>query len=119
VFGQQVVQQRNRRNLMCQDGGVAVGDSGRVLCGCGLGKCYYSPGVAVFVIHWGVLMAVCVAIMHIQVATRFLSSCVPLYWFAALLMLHKGFVLRWLLWWYCFAFMGIGAVFFPNFFPWT
>jgi hypothetical protein len=88
-------------------------------CSCSCGRAYYSPGVAVFVVHWLLLTLVCLAVAHIQVATRLLSSCAPLYWFAALLMLHKGGVLRWLLWWYCFAFMGVGAVFFTNFFPWT
>jgi hypothetical protein len=88
-------------------------------CSCSCGRAFYSPGVAVFVVHWLLLTLVCLVVVHIQVATRLLSSCVPLYWFAALLMLHKGGVLRWLLWWYCFAFMGVGAVFFTNFFPWT
>lgn len=84
-----------------------------------INKGYYSPGTAVFIIHWLFLTLVCLAVVHIQVATRFLSSCVPLYWFAALLMTHQGGLLRWLLWWYCFAFMGVGAVFFTNFYPWT
>ena len=54
----------------------------------------------------------------IQVSTRLLSACAPLYWFAALLMLHKGPVLRWLLW--CTAApMWIGVVFFVNFYPWV
>ncbi|KAF6256425.1 GPI mannosyltransferase 2 [Scenedesmus sp. NREL 46B-D3] len=88
-------------------------------CSCSSRRAYYSPGVAVFVVHWLLLTLVCLAVVHIQVATRLLSSCVPLYWFAALLMVHKGGVLRWLLWWYCFAFMGVGAVFFTNFYPWT
>lgn len=88
-------------------------------CTCGLGTGYYSPRVAVFVIHWLFLTLVCLAVMHIQVATRFLSSCVPLYWFAALLISQKGGLLRWLLWVYCFAFMGLGGVYFPNFYPWT
>lgn len=99
--------------------GAAEPEAAQPGCSCSLGRAFYSPGVAVFVVHWLLLTLVCLAVVHIQVATRLLSSCVPLYWFAALLMLHKGGVLRWLLWWYCFAFMGVGAVFFTNFFPWT
>lgn len=88
-------------------------------CTCASNGAFYRPELAVFVVHWLVLTLVCLAVVHIQVATRFLSSCAPLYWFAALLMLHKGPLMRFLLWWYCFAFMGVGAVMFTNFLPWT
>eukprot|EP00878_Enallax_costatus_P033564 GHUV01037079.1.p1 GENE.GHUV01037079.1~~GHUV01037079.1.p1 ORF type:complete len:252 (-),score=73.68 GHUV01037079.1:109-864(-) len=88
-------------------------------CTCAEAQGYYSPDTAVFVIHWLFLTLVCLAVMHIQVATRFLSSCVPLYWFAALLIRHRSGWLSWLLWLYCFAFMGLGAVYFTNFYPWT
>jgi phosphatidylinositol glycan class V len=95
-------------------------DSGKPAgCTCASNTGYYRPELAVFVVHWLVLALVALAVMHVQVATRFLSSCAPLYWFAALLMLHQGGVLRWLLWWYCFAYMGVGAVMFINFYPWT
>jgi hypothetical protein len=75
------------------------------------------------------------------VATRFLSaSCPPLYWFAAHLLLYggggsssraptamggkdgsggAGGAIGALLWGYCWAFASLGAVMFPNFYPWT
>lgn len=88
-------------------------------CTCASAQGYYSTETAVFVIHWLLLTLVCLAVMHIQVATRFLSSCAPLYWFAALLIRHRSGWLGWLLWLYCFTFMGLGAVYFTNFYPWT
>jgi phosphatidylinositol glycan class V len=102
------------------DSSSSGADSGKPAgCSCASNFGYYRPELAVFVVHWLVLTLVALAVMHVQVATRFLSSCAPLYWFAALLMLHQGAVLRWLLWWYCFAYMGVGAVMFINFYPWT
>jgi phosphatidylinositol glycan class V len=88
-------------------------------CGCASHRAFYGPGCAVLVVHWAALTLVCLAVVHIQVATRFLSSCAPLYWFGGLLMLAAPPALRCLLWWYCFAFMAMGAVMFPNFLPWT
>jgi hypothetical protein len=108
---------RSSSRSSVQQGGDGTDAGGG--CTCGSNAAFYRPELAVCVVHWLVLTLVCLAVVHIQVSTRFLSSCAPLYWFAALLMLHKGGLLRWLLWWYCFAFMGVGAVMFANFLPWT
>lgn len=120
VYDKQLQQQQLLQHQQQQQTpNVDCGISSTSRCSCACGRAYYSPGVAVFVVHWLFLTLVCLAVVHIQVSTRFLSSCVPLYWFAAVLMWHKGGVLCWLLWWYCFAFMGVGAVLFTNFYPWT
>lgn len=112
-------QQRGGLSQALAVGGSTGSEGCASSCSCSANLAYYRPQLAVFVVHWLVLTLVCLAVVHIQVATRFLSSCAPLYWFAALLMLHQGPLLRWLLWWYCFAFMGVGAVMFTNFLPWT
>lgn len=113
------------------DGDVGEGPAG-----------FYSRAAAVFVIHWAVLAAVALLVMHVQVATRFLSaSCPPLYWFCAQIILRpaaarggkqgrrkggegarpggRGAPAAALLWGYCLCFMAVGAVMFPNFYPWT
>jgi phosphatidylinositol glycan class V len=36
-----------------------------------------------FVYHWALLLAIALTVLHVQVATRFMSACAPLYWFAA------------------------------------
>jgi hypothetical protein len=112
------------------------------VCGGGGSGGYLSPDAAVFIVHWGVMVAVCVSVVHIQVSTRLLSCCVPWYWWAAHLVQRSlppqapvpggnpgtaaavgpsrgspwvGAVL----WGYCGVMMAAGAVLFPNFYPWT
>jgi len=55
-----------------------------------------------------------------QVATRFLSASAPLYWFAAYLMISPS-SRRWgyLIWAYCAAYILLGSLLFPNFYPFT
>ena len=36
-----------------------------------------------FVYHWALLLAIALTVLHVQVTTRFMSACAPLYWFAA------------------------------------
>lgn len=81
---------------------------------------FYSPNTAVYIYHWAVMGLVAACIMHVQVSTRFLSSCLPWYWFTAdVLTSNRACSKHWYIWLYCFAYMVLGAVLFPNFYPWT
>ncbi|MFS7956901.1 putative GPI mannosyltransferase 2 [Helianthus anomalus] len=52
------------------------------------------------------------------VATRFLSSSPPIYWFASyVLTSHKGW--GYLIWGYSAAYILIGSLLFSNFYPFT
>lgn len=54
-----------------------------------------------------------------QVATRFLTSCPALYWFAAAQMQAKLALKARVILLYCLAWAWLGLVLFPNFYPWT
>eukprot|EP00873_Tetraselmis_striata_P023555 jgi/Tetstr1/443819/TSEL_003273.t1 len=75
------------------------------------------PRVTVYVIHWAALTAVAAFVMHVQVATRFLSASPPLYWFAAHLWVQRR--ARRALLAHCLLFTAVGAVLHPTFLPWT
>jgi len=64
------------------------------------------------------MTAVALLAMHVNVATRFLSACPPLYWHAASLLAGGGTRAR-LLWLWCAAYIVLGCLLFPNFYPWT
>jgi phosphatidylinositol glycan class V len=77
-----------------------------------------SVEAAPLVYHWALMTAVALLAMHVNVATRFLSACPPLYWHAAQLLAGGGARAR-LLWLWCFAYIALGCLLFPNFYPWT
>ena len=59
-----------------------------------------------------------------QVTTRFLTTCMALYWYMAHLVLGRGgagrsTVAGKLVLVYCTVFAWVGVVLFPNFYPWT
>ena len=67
---------------------------------------------------WGALALPAALVMHVQVATRFLSACPALYWYAA----HVGGSrprLGRLLWAYFLLYATAGTVLHFNFYPWT
>lgn len=81
-----------------------------------------------YYVHWGVLLVNAIVVVHIQVTTRLLAACPPVYWASAMLMTSsstktaaaisipaKGrvFVAYSLL--YCV----LGAGLFSSFYPWT
>ncbi|KAF8398541.1 hypothetical protein HHK36_017471 [Tetracentron sinense] len=82
---------------------------------------YSSILVLPFVLHLGFMAATAFLVMHVQVATRFLSSSPPLYWFASYLMVIPGTGRRWgyLIWAYSAAYILLGSLLFSNFYPFT
>ncbi|XP_052186716.1 uncharacterized protein LOC127797663 [Diospyros lotus] len=74
-----------------------------------------------FILHLGFMAATTFFVMHVQVATRFLSASPPLYWFASYLMVSPGTGKRWgyLIWAYCAAYIFLGSLLFANFYPFT
>ncbi|KAF8111092.1 hypothetical protein N665_0076s0093 [Sinapis alba] len=81
---------------------------------------YFSADVFPFVVHLGLMTATAFFIMHVQVATRFLSASPSLYWFASHLIAsprHRKW--EYLIWSYCAAYILLGTLLFSNFYPFT
>ncbi|CAN1260066.1 GPI mannosyltransferase 2 [Linum perenne] len=72
-------------------------------------------------LHLAFMAATAFFVMHVQVATRFLSSSPPLYWFASSRMLNPaaGKKFGHLVWGYCIAYILLGSLLFSNFYPFT
>ncbi|KAL5571113.1 hypothetical protein UlMin_020710 [Ulmus minor] len=81
---------------------------------------YLSVCVLPFILHLGFLAATAFFVMHVQVATRFLSSSPVLYWFASYLM-KSPVGRRWvyMIWAYSAAYILLGSLLFSNFYPFT
>eukprot|EP00898_Chlorokybus_atmophyticus_P007668 jgi/Chlat1/7902/Chrsp66S07323 len=85
---------------------------------------YYADDVQCQVYHLAFLLAVCLTVLHVQVSTRFLSACAPIYWFLAQQVFCKTRS-RWLLpvqraiAVYAFTFIIAGTILHVNFLPFT
>lgn len=82
----------------------------------------YMPAVVLpFVLHLVFLAATAFFVMHVQVATRFLSASPPLYWFASYVIGHTSNGKRWgyVIWIYCASYILLGSLLFSNFYPFT
>lgn len=77
-------------------------------------------GQVVLCLHWAVMVAVTCAIMNVQVSTRFLSTCAPLYLMVAHLTQKKGRERQayWILGFFA-TYAGLGCILFPNHYPWV
>ncbi|KAL5727750.1 hypothetical protein ACHQM5_000907 [Ranunculus cassubicifolius] len=82
---------------------------------------YSSILILPFVFHLGFMAATAFLVMHVQVATRFLSASPPLYWFCSYIMVSTGSSRRWgyLIWAYSVAYILLGSLLFSNFYPFT
>ncbi|KAK6123110.1 hypothetical protein DH2020_043146 [Rehmannia glutinosa] len=74
-----------------------------------------------FVLHLSFIVATAFFVMHVQVATRFLSVSPLLYWFASHIMGSPSVGKRWghFIWAYCAAYILLGSLLFSNFYPFT
>ncbi|KAL3824762.1 hypothetical protein ACJIZ3_020791 [Penstemon smallii] len=74
-----------------------------------------------YVLHLSFMVGTAVFVMHVQVATRFLSASPLVYWFASHMMRSPGIGKRWghFIWAYCAAYIFLGSLLFSNFYPFT
>lgn len=81
----------------------------------------FSVIIIPFVLHLGFMVATAFFVMHVQVATRFLSSSPLIYWFASYVLVSPRTNKSWgyLIWGYCAAYILIGSLLFSNFYPFT
>lgn len=80
-------------------------------------KATYPLAAAVYIAHWAFLAAFALLFVHVQVATRLLSICPPLYWFTAQLCRKPRYAR--LIWTYFLVYGVLGCILFPQFYPWT
>eukprot|EP01018_Ginkgo_biloba_P031801 Gb_15854 [translate_table: standard] len=82
---------------------------------------FFSTLTVPFILQLGFMVAVASFVMHVQVATRFLSVSPPIYWFASHVMESSpiGFKLGYLIWAVFLSYMVFGSLLFSNFYPFT
>jgi len=91
---------------------------------------FLSNAVAPYIYHLSGMTALALFMMHVNVATRFLSSSPALYWGAAVLLkkaqthnrhthgIFSCVASNWI-WLWAMVSAVLGCLLFPNFFPWT
>lgn len=97
---------------------------------------FFDKKILPFIIYWALLVIVGVLFMHVQVLTRFLSACPPLYWFCAsffdpshnnckgarAIETRSPKLVVWMQYLTLFYFLSyslVGVLLFCNFYPWT
>lgn len=78
--------------------------------------------LAPYYVHWLFLLANALLVVHIQVTTRLLAACPPLFWHPAAMISvssKSGTRYRDLVVGYFLLFTVLGGVLFPTFYPWT
>ena len=91
---------------------------------------FLSDAVAPYIYHLAGMTAIALCMMHVNVATRFLSSSPALYWGAATMLLRAkktpsnrqsyfSLIYSNWIWLSAMVFALLGCLLFPNFFPWT
>ncbi|BBN03197.1 GPI mannosyltransferase 2 [Marchantia polymorpha subsp. ruderalis] len=82
---------------------------------------FFSPAAVCFLIQLCFMTAVAMFVMHVQVATRFLSVSPPVYWCGAHLLLNGGARGKTgkLIWSSFLAYVSVGSLLFINFYPFT
>jgi len=93
-------------------GGLKTSDPTRT------GGGFTGPAVGVYIYHWIAVLVLAAPVIHIQVLTRLLVATPPLYWYAAQLVMHKGWG-RYMVLGFFLGYFVLGALLFPNFLPWT
>ncbi|GLJ22031.1 hypothetical protein SUGI_0412820 [Cryptomeria japonica] len=83
----------------------------------GLFSCLTVP----FILQLAFMIFIACFVMHVQVATRFLSVSPPIYWFASYFMESSqiGFKLGYIVWTVFLSYLFVGCLLFPNFYPFT
>lgn len=87
-------------------------------------KATKTPGesgrIAPYYYHWAFLLVNALLVVHIQVTTRLLAACPPLFWYPASMISRSNAN------YYCktvvgyfLLFIALGSVLFPTFYPWT
>ncbi|KAM0991345.1 hypothetical protein ACFX13_009891 [Malus domestica] len=110
-------QENRTRKQVNKDGPALLSEEHKALAKQG----YLSVAVLPCILHLGFMAATAFFVMHVQVATRFLSFSPPLYWFASYIMKSRGTGKRWgyIVWAYSAAYILLGSLLFPNFYPFT